>query len=61
MDLNRPKFMDSEFFVAEPGNWRLLPGAPQYIQEEFAKYMEALNEGGNEDIELVEILDDADE
>jgi len=61
MDMIRPKFMDSEFFVAEPGNWRLLPGAPKYIQEEFTKYIEAINEGGNEDIELVDILDDEDE
>lgn len=61
MDTIRPKFMDSEFFVAEPGNWRLLPGAPKYILEEFIKYMEEINEGGNEDIELVDIPDDDDE
>lgn len=53
--------MDSEFFVAEPGNWRLNPGAPKYIQEEFIKYMEAINAGGNEDIELIDIMDDEDE
>ncbi len=36
-----PKFMDSPYFVDEPGNWHLKPGAPPEIVEEFNKFMEA--------------------
>lgn len=36
----RPKFMDSPYFVAEPGNWHLKPGAPQEIKDEFEAEMQ---------------------
>lgn len=61
MQVNRPKFMDSEFFIAEPGNWRLEPGAPKHIQEEFTKFMAEINKGGIEEFELVDILNDEDD
>lgn len=34
-----PKFMDSPYFVDEPGNWHLKPGAPPEVVEEFEQYM----------------------
>ncbi len=38
----RPKFMDSPYFVDEPGNWHLKPGAPEEVREEFEAYMQSL-------------------
>lgn len=34
-----PTFLDSPYFVDDPGNWHLKPGAPPEIVEEFNKYM----------------------
>ena len=39
-----PKFMDSPYFVDEPGNWHLKPGAPAEVVEEFNNYMKATEE-----------------
>lgn len=36
-----PKFIDSPYFVDEPGNWHLKPGAPPEVVEEFNKFMKA--------------------
>lgn len=36
-----PKFMDSPYFVDEPGNWHLKPGAPPEVVKEFEAYMKA--------------------
>lgn len=38
----RPNFVDSPYFVADPGNWHLKPGAPQDIVDEFTAYMVAM-------------------
>ena len=38
-----PNFMDSPYFVDEPGNWHLKPGAPEDVKKEFAEFMELLN------------------
>jgi hypothetical protein len=35
----RPSFADSPYFVAEPGNWHLKPGAPAEVVEEFTQFM----------------------
>lgn len=35
-----PKFIDSPYFVDEPGNWHLKAGAPQEVIDEFNKFME---------------------
>lgn len=35
----RPKFLDSPYFVMEFGNWHLLPGAPKEVVEEFELFM----------------------
>lgn len=34
-----PKFYDSPYFVDEPGNWHLKPGAPEEVVKEFNEYM----------------------
>lgn len=36
-----PKFYDSPYFVDEPGNWHLKPGAPEDVVKEFNEYMKA--------------------
>lgn len=35
-----PKFIDSPYFVPEPGNWHLKPGAPEEVVKEFEEYMQ---------------------
>lgn len=36
---SRPKFLDSPYFVDEPGNWHLKPGAPEDVKKEFDEFM----------------------
>ena len=36
-----PKFYDSPYFVDEPGNWHLKPGAPKEVVDEFNAFMGA--------------------
>lgn len=38
-----PDFFKSPYFVAEPGNWHLKPGAPHEVEEEFNNYMKFEN------------------
>lgn len=38
MNVERPKFIDSVFFVMEDENWHLLPGAPADVVEEFNEF-----------------------
>jgi hypothetical protein len=33
-----PKFLNSPYFVGEPGNWHLTQGAPEDIVMEFSEY-----------------------
>lgn len=40
----RPEFTKSPYFVDEPGNWYLKPGAPKELQIEFENYMNSLEE-----------------
>jgi len=35
----RPKFLDSPFFVGDPGNWHLKEGAPPDVVAEFTEFM----------------------
>ena len=37
-----PKFLDSPYFVDEPGNWHLKPGAPEEVVKEFNAFMKPL-------------------
>lgn len=39
MSVQKPKFVDSPYFVPEDGNWHLKEGAPQEVVEEFEEYM----------------------
>lgn len=34
-----PSFLDSPYFVMEPGNWHLKEGAPEELIREFNEYM----------------------
>lgn len=34
-----PEFLNSPFFVMEPNNWHLLPGAPEEVVKEFEEFM----------------------
>ena len=36
-----PKFYDSPYFVDEPGNWHIKPGAPKEVVEEFEAFQKA--------------------
>jgi len=47
-----PKFFTSEWFVDEPDNWHLKPGAPKEIVDEFNAYMKAQEEAEKENIIL---------
>ncbi|MBO9130899.1 hypothetical protein [Bacillus sp. 165] len=38
----RPNFMDSPYFIDEPGNWHLVSGAPEEVQEEFEAYVRSM-------------------
>ncbi|WP_042355440.1 hypothetical protein [Bacillus rubiinfantis] len=38
----RPEFTKSPFFVAEPGNWHLKPGAPEKLKNELENYLKNL-------------------
>ena len=40
----RPEFTKSPYFVDEPGNWHLKPGAPKELQVEFTNYLNSLEE-----------------
>lgn len=39
MSSQQPKFVDSPYFVGEPGNWHLKPGAPKEIQTELEDFL----------------------
>lgn len=36
--MTMPKFLESPFFVGEPNNWHLLPGAPEEVVLEFEQW-----------------------
>lgn len=40
----RPNFTESPYFVDEPGNWHLKPGAPKELQIELEQYLASLND-----------------
>ncbi|MGZ4159834.1 MAG: hypothetical protein ACXVNF_03410 [Neobacillus sp.] len=40
----RPDFTKSPYFVDEPGNWHLKPGAPEALQIELKNYLNSLEE-----------------
>lgn len=40
----RPDFTKSPYFIDEPGNWHLKPGAPKQLQRELESYLNSLTE-----------------
>lgn len=38
----RPDFTKSPYFVDEPGNWHLKPGAPEHLHSELKNYLRSL-------------------
>lgn len=36
-----PNFMSSPFFVCEPDNWHLKPGAPEDVKKQFDAFMKS--------------------
>lgn len=40
----RPEFTKSPFFVDEPGNWHLKPGAPKELQIQLERYLSSLED-----------------
>ncbi|WP_433958548.1 hypothetical protein [Cytobacillus horneckiae] len=52
MASHEPNFIKSPYFVAEPGNWHLKPGAPAEVVKEFNEFMQE-DEAG----EPVDIID----
>ncbi|WHY75618.1 hypothetical protein QNH20_15945 [Neobacillus sp. WH10] len=42
MPRTRPEFTKSPYFVDEPGNWHLKPGAPKEQEIELANYLSSL-------------------
>lgn len=40
----RPEFTKSPYFVDEPGNWHLNPGAPKDLQTELENYLNNLQD-----------------
>lgn len=62
MDMMRPSFIDSEYFVPLPGRWELRPGAPEHIRKEFDEFMATLNiDCENRREFCIEVMDDAQE
>ncbi|WP_299088557.1 hypothetical protein [uncultured Metabacillus sp.] len=37
-----PEFVKSVYFVDEPGNWHLKPGAPEELKREFKHFLDSL-------------------
>lgn len=57
MSSRQPKFVDSKFFVAEPGNWHLKPGAPEAVQMELAEFLEGDELGDLEEVPKLTAVD----
>ena len=52
MSVVAPKFITSEYFVDEPDNWHLKPGAPAEVQKEFDDWMKMQQEANDKGIFL---------
>ncbi|MCM2532040.1 hypothetical protein NDK43_06095 [Neobacillus pocheonensis] len=44
MPIIRPEFTKSPYFVDEPGNWHLKPGASEDLQIELKNYLNSLEQ-----------------
>lgn len=50
----QPNFLNSPYFVGEPGNWHLKPGAPADVVQEFNDFMTDDESGGLEDTPTID-------
>lgn len=50
MSVSAPKFISSPFFVDEPENWHLKPGAPEDMQKEFNEFMKEYDDKSEEGV-----------
>lgn len=50
--VTKPGFVDSPYFVAEPDNWHLLPGAPEDVVKEFEDFMRQQHEAEEAGVDL---------
>lgn len=51
----QPNFLNSPYFVGEPGNWHLKPGAPPEVIQEFNDFMQDDESGDLEDIKKIDM------
>lgn len=42
--MEKPRFIDSPYFVMEMDNWHLKEGAPEEVKKEFEQYMKDYDE-----------------
>lgn len=47
-----PAFFTSPYFVPDPDNWHLKPGAPKEIQDEFDQWMQERKEAEEKGIDV---------
>lgn len=52
MSVPAPKFINSPYFVGEPDNWHLKPGAPEEVQKEFDEFMKEYYDKAKEGVRI---------
>ena len=52
MSVSAPKFINSSYFVEEPDNWHLKPGAPEEVQKEFDEFMKEYDSKAKEGVRI---------
>ena len=52
-----PNFVSSPFFVCEPDNWHLKPGAPENVKKEFEEFMRSHTPGKHRTLPAQKIKD----
>ena len=57
MNVSRPNFLDSPYFVMEKGNWHLKPGAPEEVVAEFNAYMHLHEKTKNGRVDVIKDLE----
>lgn len=52
MSVQKPKFVDSSYFVPEEDNWHLKEGAPEEVVREFEEFMKYDEEKQQQGIDI---------
>lgn len=52
MSVQKPKFVDSPYFVAEEDNWHLKEGAPPEAVKEFNEFMQYYEEMEKQEVAI---------